>query len=931
MGCIERKVSMQASGVGHAVRGRIASQTDALLSPPQQLLARIRWLFLVCCLVSALIIIWGLTIDPSSEGARRVVAGAALVVLSWWWIRCHERSSFTRIGAVFEASLLCVIGLTLGEPHDAFLLTSLGLALRCLYGKKHDVVFAVVTFGIAQFVTIAVTAADFGPVDGVVVFFHQLPQLVMWGTVMHVLGVHVGKHEEAALRQKTLATAGAALVAANTSEDIFRATTNVLRDLLEPYPETVASIAIGDSISMKVVGTTRRHGLVDPTGKLDVGEIPEEVLESLGTGAPVHYDIVDSPAVQKLFDPRATDSMSLIPLTIQHELRGIISVAGPSQLDVDMHEALLDIASKVSLAVESVDLSENLHRSERRFRSLVQNASDVIAVTDSGGNILYISPAVGTMLGYIPEDMVGKFAFEFVHPDDTPKAQRFLLDVLTERRGSRRIEVRARHADGSWRRLTINGTNMVRDLSVGGVVINIHDVTERTTLEEQLKYQAYHDPLTRLPNRTLFRDRLQLALDSGTTPAVLFLDLDDFKAVNDTMGHAVGDELLNHVAERLMDCLRPDDLAARLGGDEFAVLVEDAASVDDAARVAERVIDMLARPFRLHGKELSVHGSVGVAAASGTNDTADTLLRDGDVAMYMAKGRGKARYEIFDPAMREEIIDRLQLRADLEHAIERKEFSINYQPTVNLASGEVTGLEALLRWNHPVRGMVPPSQFIPIAEETGLILPIGTWVLRQAAKQARKWQQRFDENLSISVNLSAAQLQQLDLVDEVARVVHEEDLDPRSLVLEITESLLMYDMDETKKKLGEIRSFGVRVAIDDFGTGFSSLSYLHRFPVDVLKIDKSFIDDINHDGDKAALARAIIKLAETLNLETVAEGVEVEDQMDYLRMCGCRLGQGYLFTHPLDPRAMEAFLSEHTVRATPPPVPDERGDSLGVA
>jgi diguanylate cyclase (GGDEF)-like protein/PAS domain S-box-containing protein len=919
---------MHETGVGHAAKGRIGSQVAAVFSPPKQLLARIRWLFLVCCLVAGLIVIWGLTIDPSSEGRRRIVAGTALVVLCAWWIRCHERSSVTRASAAFEAGLLCLIGVSLEQPHDAFLLTSLGLAFRSLYGSKRDVVFAVAAFGIAQYVVIAVGDRGSDALAGFVVFFHQLPQLVMWGTVMHVLGVHVGKHEEAALRQRALAGAGAALVAANTSEDIYRAATNVLRELLDPHPGTVASIAIGDDTVMNVVGSTRRHAHIPPAGKLDVSEMPSDAVAALRAGRPFQYDSVVPEAVQKLFDPRDSDAMSLIPLTIQHELRGIVAIASPERLEKDMHEALHDLALKVSLAVESADLSENLHRSERRFRSLVQNASDVIAVTDAGGNILYISPAVRTMLGYVPEDLVGTFAFDFVHPDDTATAQRFLLDVMTERRGSRRIEVRARHADATWRRLTINGTNMVRDQSVGGVVINIRDVTERTTLEEQLKYQAYHDPLTKLPNRTLFRDRLQQALEAGTMPAVLFLDLDDFKAVNDSMGHAVGDELLNHVAERLMNCLRPEDLAARLGGDEFAVLVEDAASADDAARVAERVIEMLSRPFRLHGKELSVHGSIGVAAASGPHDTADTLLRDADVAMYMAKGRGKDRYEIFDPAMREEIINRLQLRADLERAIERKEFSIAYQPTIDLRSGEVIGLEALLRWNHPVRGMVPPSEFIPIAEESGLILPIGTWVLRQAAMQARLWQQRFDERLSISVNLSAAQLQQVDLVEEVARTVQEEGLDPGSLVLEITESLLMYDMDETKRKLGQLRGLGVRVAIDDFGTGFSSLSYLHRFPVDVLKVDKSFIDDITIDGDKAALARAIIKLAETLNLETVAEGVEQEEQVDYLRICGCRLGQGYLFTRPLDPRSMELFLSEHTVGRAP--VRDERGDSLGV-
>jgi diguanylate cyclase (GGDEF)-like protein/PAS domain S-box-containing protein len=921
---------MQQSGVGGTFKGWIASQTSAVFSPPKQLLARIRWLFLVCCLVAGLIIVWGLTIDPSSEGTRRVVAGSTLVLLCAWWILCHERGRFPVGSVIFEAASLCVIGITLEQPHDAFLLTSLGLAFRSLYGKRSDVVRSVVAFGCAQYVTIAAGSPSFDPLAGIVAFLHQFPQLVMWGTVMHVLGAHAGKHEEAALRQKALATAGAALVAANTAEDIYRATTTVLQQLLEPYPGTAASIAIGDAAAMNVVGSTRRHPHIAPAGVLVMNDVPEEVLGALVCGHPLHYGPAEESPLQKLFDPRNTDALSVLPLTIQQQLRGVIAIAGPQRLDKDMHEALHDLASKVSLAIESADLSEDLHRSERRFRSLVQNASDVIAVADAGGNVLYISPAISTMLGYAPEDLIGTFVFDLVHPDDTATAQRFLLDVLTERRGSRRIEVQARHVDGSWRRLTINGTNMVPDQSVGGVVINIRDITETTTLEEQLKYQAYHDPLTKLPNRTLFRDRLQNALDSGTTPAVLFLDLDDFKAVNDSMGHAVGDELLIHVAQRLMNCLRPDDIAARLGGDEFAVLVEDASSVDDASRVAERIIEMLARSFRLHGKELSVHGSVGVATTSDHNDTADTLLRDADVAMYMAKGRGKARYEIYEPAMREEIINRLQLRADLEHAIERKEFSIHYQPTVELVSGVVTGLEALLRWDHPVRGMVPPSEFIPIAEESGLILPIGTWVLREASKQVRAWQERFDEELSISVNLSAAQLQQSDLVEEVAHAVQDGSLDPHSLVLEITESLLMYDMEETKRKLARLRGLGVRVAIDDFGTGFSSLSYLHRFPVDVLKVDKSFIDDISRDAEKAALARAIIKLAETLNLETVAEGIEDEQQADYLRMCGCRLGQGYFFTHPLDRQAMELFLSEYAIGRDRSP---ERGDdsTLGVA
>jgi diguanylate cyclase (GGDEF)-like protein/PAS domain S-box-containing protein len=765
------------------------------------------------------------------------------------------------------------------------------------------------------------------------VFLHQWPQLIMWGAVMHLLGTHVGDHEEAAQRQKALAAGGAALVAANTSEDIFRATTKVLRELLDQSPDAVATIAIGDGSTLSAVASTRRHEHVPPAGAVEVADISSEVLASLAAGHHVQLASVSSSALQQLFDPRSRDAVTLVPLQVRHELRGMIAVAGPDVLGGGMAEALDDLASKVSLALESADLSENLHRSERRFRSLVQNASDVIAVTDEGGTLLYVSPAIRAVLGYAPDDLIGTFAFDFLHPEDTPTAQRFLLDVLTDRRGTRRIEVRARHANGSVRRLTINGTNMLRDASVGGVVINIRDVTDRTSLEEQLKYQAYHDPLTKLPNRTLFSDRVEEALKAAETdtisPAILFLDLDDFKAVNDSMGHAAGDDLLKQVADRLSACLRPDDVAARLGGDEFCVLVGDATSVGDGVRVAERIIEMLAKPFRVHGKDLSVHGSIGVAAASDPRDTADTLLRDGDVAMYMAKARGKGRYAIFEPEMRDEIINRLQLRADLERAIERKEFSIHYQPTVDLESGVVTGLEALLRWNHPVRGSIPPSEFVPLAEETGLILPIGTWVLRKACQQAKQWQERFTAPLAISVNLSAAQLQHLDLVEEVAHVVQDAGLDPRSLILEITESLLMYDMEETKKKLARLRSFGVRVAIDDFGTGFSSLSYLHRFPVDVLKVDKSFIDDIDGDGEKGALARAIIKLGETLNLETVAEGIEHETQAEYLRMCRCRLGQGYYFTRPLDPISMEAFLSEHTFGT---PVWGEPGtDSLGVA
>ncbi len=434
-------------------------------------------------------------------------------------------------------------------------------------------------------------------------------------------------------------------------------------------------------------------------------------------------------------------------------------------------------------------------------------------------------------------------------------------------------------------------------------------------LEEQLRHQAFHDTLTNLANRARFMDRLDHGLLRASrraeSIAVLFIDLDDFKSVNDSLGHPAGDQLLIGVAERLQACLRPGDTAARLGGDEFAILLEELHDTDHAVAVATRLIESLRVPMLLSGTEVFVRGSIGIAistaAASG-----DELLRRADVAMYAAKSDGKGQYAIYEHSMETSMVGHLQLAGELQRAVERSELVVHYQPSVILSSQKIAGVEALVRWQHPTRGLVAPSEFIPIAEETGLILPIGRWVLREACAQARAWQLAYpsDPPLTVAVNVSARQVHQPGLVDIVAEALRDTGLPPATLILEITESLVMQNAELAITRLQELKALGVRLAIDDFGTGYSSLSYLRRFPVDILKIDKSFVDGVGQRGKERELAQSIIELGQSLNLEIVAEGVERADQLGWLKSRNCDLGQGFLFAHALSADTIGALLND---------------------
>lgn len=449
-----------------------------------------------------------------------------------------------------------------------------------------------------------------------------------------------------------------------------------------------------------------------------------------------------------------------------------------------------------------------------------------------------------------------------------------------------------------------------------GRVWSFSDITVRKTNEERLAHQAFHDVLTELPNRALFLDRLERAISRAKRhhqyPAVLFLDLDRFKLINDSLGHEAGDQLLVAVASRLRDCLRPEDTAARLGGDEFTILLEYITGVEDAIRIAERIAEELRSPFVIGKHEVFTTTSIGIALNGDETEHAEDLMRNADAAMYLAKSRGKAHYEVFDPNMTVRTLEHLELENDLRRALKRGEFYLVYQPIVDLASGRVVGAEALVRWQHPRRGVVLPNEFIPLAEETSLILQLGQWVLRQACMQACAWAEMYpaSASYSISINLSARQFGQSHLIEEVADVLQETGIDPHRVVFEITESVIMEDAESTVGTLLALKKLGVQLAIDDFGTGYSSLSYLKRFPVNTLKVDRSFVAGLGSDSEDTAIVRAVITLAKTLGIAVVAEGIETPAHSQHLRDLQCELGQGYFFSRPLTATQFFSIVSE---------------------
>ena len=568
------------------------------------------------------------------------------------------------------------------------------------------------------------------------------------------------------------------------------------------------------------------------------------------------------------------------------------------------------------------------------FQLITENAADMIAVVDADGNRLYNSPAYQKVLGYSGEELSAGSSVDQIHPSDRERVLQAAAKARTSGRGQT-LEYRMRHKNGDWRILEStaspiqNGNGKLERL----VIVN-RDITERKRAEEMLEHRALHDDLTELPNRALFVDRLQHSLirarrHSDYSFVVLFIDIDGFKVLNDSLGHSAGDELLVQVAKRLAACFRETDTIARsasdvnsklthdglarMGGDEFTALLDDVSQPSDAIRIARRILQKIAHPFDIGGQEIVISASIGIAASSKSYEGADDLLRDAEIAMYRAKRAGKARCEVFDPAMHSSAVRRLKLETDLRRGIEQGELLVYYQPIISLESGKIVGFEALSRWK-TVQGMVSPVDFIPVADETGLIIPMNRALYIESCQQLRSWQSKLgcSPPLTMSLNITPRQFALPDLAEEIGTILQQSGIPPSTVNLEITETIAMGDADHAFSVLSDLKALGVRLSIDDFGTGYSSLSRLPRFPIDALKIDRVFISQMSTDHDNHEIVRLIVMLAHSLGLKVVAEGTETEDQIAELKHLKCEMAQGFLYSPPVDStQAFELLLNSH--------------------
>ncbi|HEY9405019.1 MAG TPA: EAL domain-containing protein [Pyrinomonadaceae bacterium] len=575
--------------------------------------------------------------------------------------------------------------------------------------------------------------------------------------------------------------------------------------------------------------------------------------------------------------------------------------------------------------IEQERIGRKLQESEEHFRSAFDHAAGM-ALVNTDGHWLQVNNSLCSMLGYSEAEMLAIRLHDLTHSDDLGNELVNLDKLMSGTLTSTQLEKRLRHKTGHyvW---VLTSASVVRD--AGGrptlFIFQIQDITERKRAEEQVHFAAFHDALTGLPNRVLLSERMSLAVERAKRRhdyqfAVLFIDLDRFKVINDSLGHPAGDQLLIEIARRLEGCLRATDTVARLGGDEFAVLLDNIEGDNHPTIVAERIQLSLSMPFDLGGHEVYTSASIGIAFSVTGYESADDILRDSDTAMYRAKANGKARHEVFGQEMHTRAVERLRLESDMRRAVERHEFKVYYQPVIDMEEGRIMGFEALARWHHPTQGLVSPVDFIPLAEETGLIIPLGLQILKKACAQVKQWQRIFTANppLTVSVNLSARQFQQPDLVEQVARILDESGLPADSMFLEVTESTVMENAGEAEKLLSGLNDLGIRLALDDFGTGYSSLSYLHRFPFDALKIDRSFVSQMGDNPEANKIVKTIMTLASELGIGVTAEGVEFEGQRDQLLSLGCRCAQGYFYSRPLPEGAATEFLIDNKLAGDAP-------------
>jgi len=746
--------------------------------------------------------------------------------------------------------------------------------------------------------------------DGVIAVFSA----VLYLLVLSRLWEMAASHRRVLRRERTVRLAGPSLASAVSVTEVMTIIERAAVALFDPRsPREALLVMRDDDMRRQAAAADGDSPLLDRLAGLIETCVP------LLTGS------------QPLFLPAARlgervsvllpgcDGMLLCPVTLDDRPSGdpmiaVLAVFGGQRTLADLSATLEILAQQTALAVERVILSKEVIRrgSEAYFQTLVQDTSDAILIIGDDGIVRYATPSAASIFGDI---IVEGVALQNLVQDGERNDLARALEPMREHAGRRSYygDMRITRRDNVSVQVQVRCSDLRDEGTVGGMVLTLRDVTEQHQLEEELKHRAFHDALTGLPNRLLFQDRAARGLVAtrhrGTTAGVLFVDLDDFKVVNDTMGHSVGDELLVAAGTRLSSVVRDSDMAARLGGDEFAVLIENVADPAAVDAFAEQVVTAFGEPFALADGSVLSTVTVGVATTQDSADV-DELLRHADLALYAAKAAGKRQWRRYQPILSAGMVRRREVQAALEDAVKNSEFSLVYQPIVDLTSGQVAGFESLVRWRHAQWGMMQPGQFIELAEETGHIVPLGSWVLGQAAADVAQWVRRLARPapLYVSVNVSARQFRDPGFVDGVRRVLAETGLAPSALMLELTESVLLRRDERIHSYLSELKAIGVRLAMDDFGTGYSSLSYLRELPFDVLKIDKSFIDGISTSEQGLALVEGINRIAQTLHLSVIAEGIETEPQRDLLVSMGCQFGQGYLLAMPVEADHAEALV-----------------------
>lgn len=881
---------------------------------PTDLLDRVRWLFFLFLLFGVASSIPSLSSHEIEIWPNQVVAalsGAALITWALWTWRTGGRWWWADL---VPAVAMATAGIMLDNASWVAGQAGVTLFFRSLYGSRTRVLLNAVLYYAAHESVAGVVdgTRQFGPE---LASFPLLVSFLFTAALVSELARLVGEYQRGAAREVALTEASALLLAARSSGEIHAVTVDAMRHIAGVDGDQGVAIVLreDDGVLQAVAASPVSLGDV----RLPLASLPASIREPLVSGTAVRVDREQVEGVARMARlPGGLRDIVLAPTMEDDELRGALAVGSVERLASGVEQPISRLGVDLTLALRRTELTEEIEEREALFRGVIESSSDVIAIVDTRAEIRFVSPSVEQVFGYQQHDLVGRDARALLHPEDHDRFLGALSAASTSRVTHRDpFDCRFHHTDGDWLDCEVTA-NRIADGSAG-LVLNIRNVSERKKLEEEITYRAYHDPVTRLANRALFSDRLAAACErlrrSDSQIAVVLLDLDDFKAVNDNLGHAAGDALLVEVGDRLGSRIRATDTAARLGGDEFAVLFEDVGDAGKAIEIVERMLKALRRPVNLADRVVSIHASVGLVVSGDPNADPEELLRNADVAMYAAKASGKGRYAIFEPSMHVAALERLELRAELEESLERHQLQLHYQPVVALDTGRVMGFEALLRWNHPVRGMVPPNAFIPLAEESRLILPIGRWVVEEACRQLARWQvdRPTDTPLHVAVNLSSVQLLDPEIVDTISDALRAARLAPELLTLEVTETALMLDVTASTAALDELKQLGVRIAIDDFGTGYSSFGYLRRFPVDVLKVDQSFISTIQSGPEESALAHAIVKLAQTLGMETVAEGVEQQSQISILQRWQCNLGQGYLFSPPLPADVVPRWLTNY--------------------